>query len=83
MLYEGDLNKLLDQWTDRACHNPADQGYKDGLNECIYDLRCLIDKNFADEALANEAFEQQLEEDSKIWSDYFENKYLQNGIFAY
>lgn len=60
MLYESDLNKLLGQWTERLDFQTAKQEYKDAVRDCIYDLKCLLDKNFEEEALAEEAFEQQL-----------------------
>lgn len=60
MLYDSDLNQLLTQWSERLGFQTAKQEYKDAVSDCIYDLKCLIDKGFEEEALANEAFEQQL-----------------------
>jgi hypothetical protein len=63
MLYESDLNKLLDQWTERLGFQTAKQEYKDALRDCIYDVKCLIAKNFEEETLAREAWEQQMADD--------------------
>lgn len=79
MLYESDLNTLLTQWEVRLDKQSSD--YKDCLRDCIYDLKSLIDRNFADELLASEAFEQQLAEDERDWEAYF-NNLLTDGIFA-
>ena len=70
MLYESDLNRLIESWTSRPGFTEASQEYKDAVNDCIYDLRELVNCRFQEEALANEAFMQMLEEDSKIWNDY-------------
>lgn len=82
MVYESDITNLLNQWQNRTLNCSNDRGYKDGLNDCIYDLRCLIDKNFAEEALANEAFEQQLKEDAQFWEDYRKAFLVDEGILA-
>lgn len=63
MLYESDLNKLLSQWTERLGFQTAKQEYKDALRDCIYDVKCLVDKNFEEETLAREAWEQQMADD--------------------
>ena len=60
MLYNSDINGLLSQWKARLSYQTPD--YRAALGECIYDLRCLMDKNFQEEALANESFKQQLDE---------------------
>ena len=81
MLYESDIANLLSQWQKRLDSNVNGQSYKDCLSDCIYDLNCLIDKNFAEEALANESFEQEIKEDDNHWEEYF-NSLIENGIFA-
>lgn len=60
MLYDSDVNGLLNQWEARLNYQTPD--YKAALGECIYDLKCLMNRKFNEEALANEAFEQQLDE---------------------
>ena len=74
MLYNSDINGLLSQWEDRLKGQSPD--YRIAVSDCIYDLKCLMDKQLADEA-----FEHQLEEDSDKWDDYF-NNLLADGIFA-
>lgn len=58
MVYENDINKMLSQWQSGLVNQSAD--YKVAVMDCIYDLRCLMDKQFAEEALARECFEEQL-----------------------
>ena len=60
MLYDSDINGLLSDWEARLSYQTPD--YKAALGECIYDLKSLMEKRFNEEALANEAFEQQLDE---------------------
>ena len=77
MVYESDLNNLLSQWQE-ITHKPfVDPSYLDGVNDCIYDLKMLVDKQFQEEIMAKEAFEQQLEEDKAFYKD-LENM-LANG----
>ena len=81
MIYESDIDKLINQWVENPVFKSEPQ-YKDAVMDCIYDLRKLMDKNFIDEILAHEAFEEQLKEDSKFWNDYY-NAFLKNdGIMA-
>jgi hypothetical protein len=40
-----------------------------------------MDKNFAEEALAQESFEQQLKKDDKYWDSFFDNL-IADGMFA-
>ena len=80
MLYESDVSSLLAQWRQRICHLPVDTAYKDGVNDCIYDLQTLMDKQFQEEALANEAFEQQLKEDEILWNKYLSGGYAGDGV---
>ena len=82
MLYDSDLNQLLAQWAERLSFQTAKQEYKDAVRDCIYDLRILIDKQFQEEIMANEAFEQQLKENSDYWNGYLSNKYEENEIIA-
>ena len=63
MLYDSDLNALLSQWEERLSYQTTEQPYKDALRDCIYDVRMLIDKQFQEEALAKEAWEQQMADD--------------------
>lgn len=80
MLYESDLTNLLSQWQERLGENKVEQSYKDALNDCIYDLRTLIDSNFTQEALAQESFMQKLKEDEATWNDFFQSL-TADGIF--
>jgi hypothetical protein len=80
MLYESDINKLLSQWTERLTFQTAEQPYKDAVRDCIYDLRMLTDKQFQEECLANEAFEQQLREDEHLWNEYLSASYAGDGV---
>lgn len=82
MLYESDVSSLLAQWRQRIYHLPVDTAYKDGVNDCIYDLQTLMDKYFQEEALASEAFEQQLQEDAKYWSDYYATLFSDDGLHS-
>lgn len=70
MLYESDLTSLAQQWEQRAKAPRTTGEYKDALMDCVYDLRCLIDKNFAEETLARESFEQQLVKDAFLFDMY-------------
>lgn len=81
MLYESDITGLIDQWKDRAESCSIEQSYKDGINDCIYDLLSLLDKISADESLAQESFDQTLKNDSDILNEYFSN-YVNNGPAA-
>lgn len=81
MLYESDISHLLSQWQERLSSDSNEQPYKDCLSDCIYDLNCLMDKNFAEEALAQESFEQQLKKDDKYWDSFFDNL-IADGMFA-
>ena len=81
MLYESDISHLLSQWQERLESNCNEQSYKDCLSDCIYDLNCLMDKNFAEEALAQESFKQQIKKDDKYWDSFFDNL-LADGMFA-
>lgn len=69
MLYESDIKNLMSQWEERLCFLAVSQSYKDGVRDCIYDLKTLMDKNLEEEALANEAFDQQLREDAEIYRE--------------
>lgn len=81
MIYESDIDGIISKWLDSTAFK-QDQQYRDAVMDCIYDLRKLMDKNFTDEILAHEAFEEQLKEDSKFWNDYY-NAFLNNdGIIA-
>ena len=62
MLYESDISSLLSQW-QKELKESKDPSYKDGLRDCIYDLRMLIDEHFKEEVLAQEAWESQMAED--------------------
>lgn len=75
MLYESDVNDLLQQWEDRLSHQSPD--YQIALGECIYDLRCLRDKEFEEEI--NESFEQMIKDND--WDGYFKSL-LEDGMFA-
>lgn len=82
MLYESELTNLLSQWQERLGTTDNNSSYKDALSDCIYDLRTVIDSSFAEEALANEAFEQSLQENEAQWIDYFEDRFIHEGIVA-
>ena len=69
MLYESDINNLMTQWEERLCFLGVSQSYKDGIRDCMYDLKTLMDKNLEEEALASEAFDQQLKEDAEIYRE--------------
>lgn len=78
MLYESDVNSLLLQW--EAGLDKQEAGYKDGVKDCIYDLQCLMNEHFAEEALANEAFEQQLKQDEQLWDEYLSGQYAGDRV---
>ena len=80
MLYDSDLSNLLSQWQEIAARPFVDSSYKDGVRDCIYDLKCLVDKQFQEECLANEAFEQQLKEDELLWNKYLSGGYAGDGV---
>ena len=82
MLYSNDFNGLLARWDKETKDSHREQPYKDAVRDCIYDLRCMIDDKFAEEMLVQEAWEQQMEKDSKLYSEYLENKFVQDGILA-
>ena len=79
MLYSSDINSLLSQWETNMEGQTPD--YKDAVRDCIYDLRCLMDKNFLDEAESSDSFEQQLKMDEDKWNSYF-NSLFEDGLFA-
>ena len=81
MLYESDINNLMSQWEERLCFLGVSQSYKDGIRDCMYDLKTLMDKNLEEEALANEAFEQQLKEDTEIYRE-MEEMIKKEGVYA-
>lgn len=57
MITIGDLDKLMNQWKLKLAV-PAtdlyDSNYKDGINDCLYDLSNLIDELLEQEAKAYE-----------------------------
>lgn len=69
MLYDSDVNALLSQWQEVANRPFVDSSYKDAVRDCIYDLRMLVDKQFQEEVMAAESFEQRLEEDKAFYKD--------------
>ena len=77
MLYESDINQLLSQWEAGLSRHSPD--YKVAVRDCIYDLKCLIERNFSDEIMANEAFEQQVREGK--WEEFFDSL-TKDGLFA-
>ena len=81
MLYESDINNLMTQWEERLCFLGVSQSYKDGIRDCMYDLKTLMDKNLEEEALANEAFEQQLKEDAEFYRE-LEEMVKNKGVYA-
>ena len=81
MLYESDINNLMSQWEERLCFLGVSQSYKDGIRDCMYDLKTLMDKNLEEEALANEAFEQQLKEDAEFYRE-LEEMVKNKGVYA-
>lgn len=62
MLFDGDLSALMTQWQERLQFQTPD--YKIAVRDCIYDLKTLMDKQFADEI-----FEQQLKEDAEYYME--------------
>ena len=46
----------------------------------MYELKTLMDDNFKEETLAQEAFEQKLMDEETDWKDYFDNL-LADGMF--
>lgn len=81
MVYESDIDKLINQWVDSSAFK-LDQQYRDAVLDCIYDLRKLMDCNFQEEILAHEAFEEQLKEDAKFWEDYSKAFLTNDGLMA-
>ena len=61
MLYDSEINSLLDQWTERLNYVTAEQSYKDAVRDCIYDVKSLIHSQDVEEAAA--AFEQEIADD--------------------
>lgn len=80
MLYESDINQLLDQWKTRANCPVFSDEYRCSVSECIYDLNRLIKKTYDEEALANEAFEEQLKRDEQLWNEYLSGAYAEDGV---
>ena len=81
MLYESDINNLMSQWEERLCFLGVSQSYKDGIRDCMYDLKTLMDKNLEEEALANEAFDQQLKEDAEFYRE-LEEMVKNKGVYV-
>lgn len=55
MITVGDLSRLLDQWKLKLSQQALDfydGAYKDGVNDCLYDLTNLIDEILQEEELA-------------------------------
>ena len=59
MIYESDVSNLITSWKNELKQN-QDATYKDGIRDCIYDLTMLIKKSSEEDALAKEAWEQQM-----------------------
>lgn len=70
MIYNSDVETLLQQWESRIHIATNSQDYNDGLRDCAYDLRCLIDNNYAEEALARESFDQRLQKEESILNEF-------------
>lgn len=79
MLYESDINKLLSNW--EASLKSHTEDYRIAIRDCIYDLRCLMNKQHDEEMLYEEVVEQQLPNDAEYWNSYFE-QLTYDGIFA-
>ena len=69
MLYESDVSDLLEKWKNRLSMIAISQEYKDGIRDCMYDLKNVRDKQFEEEALAQESFEQRIKEDASIYDE--------------
>lgn len=55
MITIGDLSNLLDQWKLKLAQpieDTYDANYRDGVNDCLYDLINLIDKLMLEEERA-------------------------------
>ena len=55
MITVGDLSRLLDQWKSKLGQHSRDfydVAYKDGVNDCLYDLTSLIDEILKEEEQA-------------------------------
>ena len=69
MLFDTEINKLLSQWKNRLSLFAFSSQYRDGVRDCMYELKSLRDKQFNEEIDANEAFEQRLAEDAKLYEE--------------
>lgn len=63
-----ELEQLIAQWRGRLLSNGQSESYKCALQECIYDLQCLINENIYDPAFIQECINQM---PSKEIEDYF------------
>lgn len=63
MVYISDLQQLVSQWTERMNNNQP-QSYKDALNECIYELNCLISKTLLDEMTEQDALDYLMSQEA-------------------
>ena len=79
MLYESDINSLFDKWETHLIDQSQD--YKIAVRDCIYDLKCLIDKLDEEEALAHESFQESLKDSEGFWDEWFDSL-ISDGLFA-
>ena len=69
MIYEDDVSSLLAKWKKRLSLFAFSSQYRDGVRDCMYELKSLRDKQFNEEIDAKEAFEQRLAEDAKLYEE--------------
>ena len=74
MVLESDISSLMDKWESNLSNQSPD--YKIAVRDCIYDLKCMIDRQMEEEA--DDAFEQQLKEGD--WDGFFRGL-MQDGMF--
>lgn len=59
MIYLSDLQQLIASWTERMGDTSHAPSYRDALNDCIYELNCLIENTLNTELLARDYMAQE------------------------
>ena len=65
MICEHDLQNLVSQWGNRIKQQEFDPAYCDAINDCIFDIKALINNVSQEEAEAMDPFANMTEEEFK------------------
>jgi hypothetical protein len=62
MMYLTDIERLLSSWTERLGNPTLPQSYKDGLNDCLFELNQLVSDTVENEIAAYEHIMEEAHE---------------------